>query len=66
MLAVTDPDGPRGRNITAFVVEKVGPGLLVRPAGAQARHQGQPDLRAAASTRSAIPGDRVVGDVGEG
>src|SRR3954449_13214601 len=31
VLAVTDPDGPRGRNISAFVVEKGDPGFEIAP-----------------------------------
>ncbi len=47
VLAVTDPDGPRGGNVTAFVVDAGRRGLRLRRAGAQARDQGQPDPRAA-------------------
>ncbi len=40
VMAVTDPDGARGRNISAFVVEKSDEGVHLRGEGAQARHQG--------------------------
>ena len=55
VLAVTDPDGPRGSNVTAFVVEKSDAGLHLRREGAQARHQGQPHPRAALRRRAASP-----------
>jgi alkylation response protein AidB-like acyl-CoA dehydrogenase len=65
VLAVTDPDGPRGGNITAFVVDKddegFGFGALERKLGIK----GSP-TRELHFDGCRIPGDRVVGDVGQG
>jgi alkylation response protein AidB-like acyl-CoA dehydrogenase len=65
VLAVTDPDGPRGGNITAFVVDKddegFGFGALERKLGIK----GSP-TRELHFDGCRIPGDRVVGDVGHG
>jgi alkylation response protein AidB-like acyl-CoA dehydrogenase len=65
VLAVTDPDGPRGRNITAFVVESGDQGFSVAPPERKLGIKGSPtcELRFDAVR---IPGDRVVGQVGEG
>src|SRR3954467_12979047 len=65
VLAVTDPDGSRGRNITAFVVEKGDEGFEVAPPERKLGIKGSPtcELRLDAAR---IPGDRVVGDVGAG
>jgi len=65
VLAVTDPDGPRGRNVTAFVVEKGDQGFSVAPPERKLGIKGSPtcELRFDAAR---IPGDRVVGDVGAG
>ena len=52
MLAVTDPDGPRGSNISAFVVEKGDEGFEIGTAGAQARDQGQSPRASCGSTGS--------------
>src|SRR4051795_6901815 len=64
-LAVTDPDGPRGRNITAFVVERGDEGFSVAPPERKLGIKGSPtcELRFDAAR---IPGDRVVGQVGDG
>jgi acyl-CoA dehydrogenase len=65
VLAVTDPDGPRGRNVTAFVVEKgdegFGFGALERKMGIK----GSP-TRELLFDGCRIPGDRVVGELGQG
>jgi alkylation response protein AidB-like acyl-CoA dehydrogenase len=65
VLAVTDPDGPRGGNITAFVVDKddegFGFGALERKLGIK----GSP-TRELLFEGCRIPGDRVVGEVGAG
>ena len=65
VLAVTDPDGPRGGNITAFVVDKddegFGFGGLERKLGIK----GSP-TRELHFDGCRIPGDRVVGEVGQG
>src|SRR3954453_19453991 len=65
VLAVTDPDGPRGRNITAFVVEMGDEGFSIAPPERKLGIKGSPtcELRLEAVR---IPGDRVVGQVGEG
>src|SRR4051794_35040545 len=65
VLAVTDPDGPRGGNVTAFVVDKddegFGFGALERKMGIK----GSP-TRELLFEGCRIPGDRVVGQVGQG
>jgi alkylation response protein AidB-like acyl-CoA dehydrogenase len=65
VLAVTDPDGPRGRNVTAFVVEKGDEGFSIAPPERKLGIKGSPtcELRFDAVR---IPGDRVVGEVGAG
>ena len=49
------PTARAGGNITAFVVEKSDEGFTFGGAGAQARHQGQPDPRAALRRRPRSP-----------
>jgi alkylation response protein AidB-like acyl-CoA dehydrogenase len=65
VLAVTDPDGERGRNITAFVVEQGDEGFEVAPAERKLGIKGSPtcELR---FDRVYLPSDRVVGTVGDG
>src|SRR3954466_5124753 len=65
VLAVTDPEGPRGRNVTAFVIEKGDEGFSIAPPERKLGIKGSPtcELRFDAVR---IPGDRVVGQVGEG
>jgi alkylation response protein AidB-like acyl-CoA dehydrogenase len=65
VLAVTDPDGPRGRNVTAFVVEKGDEGFEVAPPERKMGIKGSPtcELR---FDRVRLPGNRVVGPVGDG
>src|SRR3954452_18086916 len=65
VLAVTDPDAPRGRNITAFVVEKGDEGFSIASPERKLGIKGSPtcELRLDAAR---IPGDRVVGEVGAG
>jgi len=65
VLAVTDPDGPRGRNVTAFVVEKSDPGFGFGAKERKLGIKGSP-TRELLFDRTRIPGDRVVGQVGEG
>ncbi|WP_088290628.1 acyl-CoA dehydrogenase family protein [Kineosporia sp. A_224] len=65
VLAVTDPDGPRGRNITAFVVERSDPGFTFGTPEKKLGIKGSP-TRELLFDRCRIPGDRVVGDVGAG
>jgi acyl-CoA dehydrogenase len=65
VLAVTEPDGPRGRNVTAFVVERSDAGFEVAPPERKLGIKGSPtcEIRFDAVR---IPGDRVVGAPGEG
>jgi butyryl-CoA dehydrogenase/acyl-CoA dehydrogenase len=65
VLAVTDPDGPRGRNVTAFVVERDDPGFTVGPKERKLGIKGSPTCELLFD-RVRLPGDRVVGAVGEG
>ncbi|MDO5502400.1 MAG: acyl-CoA dehydrogenase family protein [Actinomycetia bacterium] len=65
VLAVTDPDGPRGNNVTAFVVEKSDEGFDVGEKERKLGIKGSP-TRELHFDRCRIPGDRVVGEVGAG
>ena len=65
VLAVTDPDGPRGRNVTAFVVEKADEGFGFGEKERKLGIKGSP-TRELHFDKCRIPGDRIVGEVGEG
>jgi alkylation response protein AidB-like acyl-CoA dehydrogenase len=65
VLAVTDPQGPRGRNITAFVVEKSDEGFSFAEPERKMGIKGSP-TRELLFDGCRIPGDRVVGQVGQG
>ncbi|HPB72226.1 MAG TPA: acyl-CoA dehydrogenase family protein [Phycicoccus sp.] len=65
VLAVTDPDGPRGNNITAFVVEKSDEGFGFGPKERKLGIKGSP-TRELVFENCRIPGDRMVGKPGEG
>jgi alkylation response protein AidB-like acyl-CoA dehydrogenase len=65
VLAVTDPDGPRGHNITAFVVERSDDGFTFGAPERKLGIKGSP-TRELLLDRCRIPGDRVVGEVGAG
>ncbi|HET9654761.1 MAG TPA: acyl-CoA dehydrogenase family protein [Kineosporiaceae bacterium] len=65
VLAVTDPDGPRGRNVTAFVVEKSDPGFSFGAPERKLGIKGSP-TRELLFDDTPVPGDRVVGKVGDG
>jgi len=65
VLAVTDPEGPRGRNVTAFVVEKGDEGFSVAPPERKLGIKGSPTCELRFDSVR-IPGDRVVGEVGAG
>ncbi|MEO6789580.1 MAG: acyl-CoA dehydrogenase family protein [Ornithinibacter sp.] len=65
VLAVTDPDGQRGNNITAFVVEKGDGGFTFGEKERKLGIKGSP-TRELHFDRCRIPGDRVVGEVGAG
>ncbi|RBP66128.1 butyryl-CoA dehydrogenase/acyl-CoA dehydrogenase [Brevibacterium sanguinis] len=65
VMAVTDPDGPRGRNITAFVVEKSDPGFTFGSKERKLGIKGSP-TRELFFENVRLPGDRVIGEVGAG
>ncbi len=65
VLAVTDPDGPRGRNVTAFVVEKADEGFSFGAPERKLGIKGSP-TRELHFDDCRIPGDRMVGAPGEG
>lgn len=65
VMAVTDPDGPRGRNITAFVVEKDDEGFTFGEKERKLGIKGSP-TRELFFEDCRIPGDRIIGNEGEG
>ncbi len=65
VLAVTDPDGPRGNNVTAFVVEKTDEGFSFGEKERKLGIKGSP-TRELHFDNCRIPGDRMVGGLGEG
>src|SRR4051795_9064199 len=65
VLAVTDPDGRRGANVTAFVVEKSDEGFTFGEKERKLGIKGSP-TRELYFDNVSIPGDRVVGEVGAG
>ncbi|WP_134772660.1 acyl-CoA dehydrogenase family protein [Ornithinimicrobium flavum] len=65
VMAVTDPDGPRGRNVTAFVVEKGDQGFTFGEPEKKLGIKGSP-TRELHFDNCRIPGDRMVGGLGEG
>ena len=65
VLAVTDPDGPRGGNVTAFVVEKSDPGFTFGEKERKLGIKGSP-TRELHFDNVRLPADRVVGEVGGG
>ena len=65
VMAVTDPDAPRGRGVTAFVVEADDPGFSVGTLERKLGIKGSP-TRELYFERCRIPGDRVIGAPGEG
>ncbi len=65
VLAVTDPEGRRGSNVTAFVVEKSDPGFGFGEKERKLGIKGSP-TRELHFDNCRIPGDRVVGDIGDG
>ncbi|PWJ26065.1 acyl-CoA dehydrogenase [Branchiibius hedensis] len=65
VMAVTDPDGPRGRNITAFVVEKDDEGFTFGAPERKMGIKGSP-TRELHFDNVRIPGDRMIGEPGEG
>ena len=65
VLAVTDPEGPRGNNVTAFVVEKSDEGFSFGEKERKLGIKGSP-TRELHFDQCRIPGNRVVGTVGGG
>lgn len=65
VMAVTDPDGPRGRNVTAFVVEKDDEGFSFGALEKKLGIKGSP-TRELHFDNCRIPADRMVGAPGEG
>jgi acyl-CoA dehydrogenase len=65
VLAVTDPDGPRARNISAFVVEDTDAGFTLGAPERKLGIKGSP-TRELFFDRVRIPGDRIIGKPGEG
>lgn len=65
VMAVTDPDGPRGRNITAFVVEKDDEGFTFGEKERKLGIKGSP-TRELFFEDVFLPADRIVGAEGEG
>ncbi|MGH8774609.1 MAG: acyl-CoA dehydrogenase family protein [Jiangellaceae bacterium] len=65
VMAVTDPDAPPGRGVTAFVVEASDPGFDVGAPERKLGIRGSP-TRELLFDRCRIPGDRVVGSPGAG
>ncbi|MBD8021608.1 acyl-CoA dehydrogenase family protein [Brevibacterium gallinarum] len=65
VMAVTDPDGPRGRNISAFVVEKSDEGFSFGEKERKLGIKGSP-TRELFFEDCRIPGDRIVGEEGQG
>jgi len=65
VLAVTDPDGKRGSNVSAFVVEKSDAGFSFGELEKKMGIKGSP-TRELIFEGCRIPGDRIVGATGEG
>ncbi|HEV7147160.1 MAG TPA: acyl-CoA dehydrogenase family protein [Pedococcus sp.] len=65
VLAVTDPEGRRGNNVTAFVVEKSDAGFTFGEKERKLGIKGSP-TRELYFENVRLPQDRVVGEVGEG
>ena len=65
VLAVTDPDGKRGSNVSAFVVEKSDAGFSFGEKERKLGIKGSP-TRELRFDSVRIPGDRIIGEPGEG
>ena len=65
VLAVTDPDGRRGANVSAFVVEKSDAGFSFGEKEKKMGIKGSP-TRELYFDNVRIPGDRMIGEPGEG
>ncbi|WP_144122902.1 acyl-CoA dehydrogenase family protein [Catellatospora sichuanensis] len=65
VLAVTDPDGRRGANVTAFLVEKSDPGFTFGAKERKLGIKGSP-TRELRFDDVRLPADRVIGKPGDG
>ncbi|MDQ2757606.1 MAG: acyl-CoA dehydrogenase family protein [Actinomycetota bacterium] len=65
VLAVTDPDGRRGANVSAFVVEKSDEGFTFGEKERKLGIKGSP-TRELIFDKVRIPGDRIIGAEGDG
>ncbi|WP_017573826.1 acyl-CoA dehydrogenase family protein [Nocardiopsis halotolerans] len=65
VLAVTDPEGPRGRNVSAFVVHADDEGFTLGEPERKLGIKGSP-TRELFFDDVRLPGDRIVGAPGEG
>jgi alkylation response protein AidB-like acyl-CoA dehydrogenase len=65
VLAVTDPDGKRGSNVSAFVVEKSDAGFSFGDKERKLGIKGSP-TRELYFDNVRIPGDRMIGEPGDG
>ncbi|MFJ9391814.1 acyl-CoA dehydrogenase family protein [Nocardioides sp. NPDC101246] len=65
VLAVTDPDGRRGSNISAFVVEKSDEGFSISAPEKKLGIKGSPTCELSFDAVY-LPGDRIIGDPGTG
>ncbi|MGB2935453.1 MAG: acyl-CoA dehydrogenase family protein [Nostocoides sp.] len=65
VMAVTDPDGPRGGNISAFVAEKSDPGFSFGEPEHKLGIKGSPTCELLFD-QCVIPEDRMIGARGEG
>lgn len=65
VMAVTDPDGPRGRNVTAFVLHRDDAGFTMGEPERKLGIKGSP-TRELFFDQVRVGDDRRVGDVGEG
>ena len=65
VLAVTDPDGKRGSNVSAFVVEKSDAGFSFGEKERKLGIKGSP-TRELHFDNVRIPGDRIIGEPGQG
>ena len=65
VLAVTDPDGKRGSNVSAFVLEKSDAGFSFGEKEKKMGIKGSP-TRELYFDNVRIPGDRIIGEPGEG
>ncbi|HSV40159.1 MAG TPA: acyl-CoA dehydrogenase family protein [Nocardioidaceae bacterium] len=65
VLAVTDPDGRRGANVSAFIVEKSDEGFTFGGKEKKLGIKGSP-TRELVFDNVRIPGDRIIGEEGTG